>query len=184
MFRSTRKGVTLIEVLVVIGILVVAISFFLPSVRRVRKAAGRTRCSNNLKQLILGFQNFESMGGMQRPTGGSDALLSIGGPAALATHWLPLGCMGPGTTPEERLSWMVALLPYLDQNSLYQQFDVKKGYAGNLSPGQTGIRIFHCPGEKGVATLDATTNYVAMSGIGLDAAWQPAGDLRQWLHGI
>jgi hypothetical protein len=76
--------------------------------------------------------------------------------------------------PEERLSWMVELLPYLEQNSLYRQFDLEKGYAGNRPAVQTRVKTFLCPASKDAATTDAVTHYVAMSGIGHDAARQPA----------
>jgi prepilin-type processing-associated H-X9-DG protein len=70
---------------------------------------------------------------------------------------------------------MVAVLPYMEQLSLYRQFDLAKGYAGNLPAAQKVIKTFLCPAGKEGATADAVTDYVAMSGIGPDAAGQPAG---------
>jgi prepilin-type processing-associated H-X9-DG protein len=70
---------------------------------------------------------------------------------------------------------MVALLPYLEQDSLYQQFDLEMGYAGNLPAAQTRIKYFLCPGSKEKGMVDGLTNYVAMAGIGLDAASRPTG---------
>lgn len=70
---------------------------------------------------------------------------------------------------------MAALLPYLEQNSLYRQFDLEKGYAGNLPAAQTRIKTFLCPASKEAATADAVTHYVAMAGLGHDAAGRPAG---------
>jgi prepilin-type processing-associated H-X9-DG protein len=70
---------------------------------------------------------------------------------------------------------MVALLPHLEQDSLYRQIDLEKGYAENLPAVQTSIRTFLCPSANVEAMTDAGTHYVAMSGIGLDAATQPAG---------
>jgi hypothetical protein len=70
---------------------------------------------------------------------------------------------------------MVALLPYLEQDALAKQIDVEKGYAGNLSAAQTRIRTFLCPAATEAAAVDALTHYVAMAGIGPDAAGQPAG---------
>jgi prepilin-type processing-associated H-X9-DG protein len=69
---------------------------------------------------------------------------------------------------------MVALLPYLEQDRLYRQIDVEKGYAGNLPAVQASVPAFLCP-SKEAATADAVTHYVAMAGIGLDAATRPAG---------
>jgi prepilin-type N-terminal cleavage/methylation domain-containing protein/prepilin-type processing-associated H-X9-DG protein len=168
MSRPTRDGFTLIELLVVLAILGILIALLLPAVRRVREPAARAQCQNNLKQLMLAMQNFESTG---RPA----AYPATDHPDSPAEQFFPPGCFGPGTIPEERLSWMVKLLPYMEQQSLYQQFDLEKGYAGNLSAAQTRIKTFLCPDSKEAATQDAMTHYVAMSGIGHAAAEQSAG---------
>jgi prepilin-type processing-associated H-X9-DG protein len=152
MSRSARRGLTLIEVLVIIGIIGLLLCFLLPAVRKVREPANRTQCMNNLKQLSLAIHNCES------------------------THKvLPPGCIGYGATPEERLSWMVALLPYLEADSFSRQIDVGNGYAGNLPAVETRIKTFLCPSANEWAKGDAVTHYVAISGIGLDAAMRPAG---------
>jgi prepilin-type processing-associated H-X9-DG protein len=70
---------------------------------------------------------------------------------------------------------MAALLPYLEQDLLYRQIDVEKGYARNLPAVQTGINLFLCPASEEAPKVDAVTHYVAMSGIGRDAAWHPMG---------
>jgi hypothetical protein len=64
-------------------------------------------------------------------------------------------------------------LPYIDQDQLFNQFDLKKGYGGNPSAAGTRIKTFLCPAAK--ETADAVTYYVAMAGIGHDAARRPAG---------
>jgi hypothetical protein len=80
---------------------------------------------------------------------------------------------------------MVALLPYVDQDAVFRQFDVEKGYAGNLPAAQTVIRTYVCPAseeatggnsryERRLWRIDLT-NYVAMAGLGHEAAGQPAG---------
>lgn len=168
MSRSTRNGFTLTELLVVIAIIAILIALLLPAVRRVREPAERYQCQNNLKQLMLARHNFESR---DRPA----PYRATDQPDSPAERLFPPGCFGPGTTPEERLSWMAALLPYLEQESLYRQFDLEKGYAGNLPAVQTRIKTFLCPASKEAATVDAVTHYVAMSGIGHHAAEQPAG---------
>src|SRR5262245_31279169 len=157
MSRSTRRGFTLLELLVLIGIIAILIGLLLPAVRKVREPAARMRCQNNLKQLMLAFHSYQS-------TGSSDA----------AARPFPIGCIGPGITPEERLSWVVALLPYIEQEALYRQLDLEKGYAENLPAVQARIPILLCPAGKEAAEVDGLTHYVAMSGIGHDAARQPA----------
>jgi prepilin-type N-terminal cleavage/methylation domain-containing protein len=167
MSRSPRNGFTLTELLVVIAILATLIGLLLPAVRRVREPAERAQCQNNLKNLMLAMHHFESTG---RPAEHQSTIY----PDSHAERQFPPGCFGPGTTPEERLSWMAALLPHLEQDSLYRQIDLQKGYAGNLPAVQTRIKTFLCPAGKEV-TVDAVTHYVAMSGIGHDAARQPTG---------
>jgi prepilin-type N-terminal cleavage/methylation domain-containing protein len=168
MSRDARDGLTLTEVLVVIGILAILVGLMLPAVRRVREPAARSQCRDNLRQLITALHAFESTG---RPA----PYPSTGHPDAPGERPFPPGCFGPGTTPEGRLSWMVALLPYLEQEPLSKQFDVEKGYAGNLPTARVSIKTFLCPAANEAETLDAVTHYVAMSGIGYAAAGQPAG---------
>jgi prepilin-type N-terminal cleavage/methylation domain-containing protein/prepilin-type processing-associated H-X9-DG protein len=163
----TRTGFTLTELLVVIAIIAILIAFLLPSVRRVGDAADRMACQNNLKQLMLALHSFE-------PTEQSAEVRSEGRPDVPVEILFPPGCVGPGAIPEERLSWMVTLLPYLEQANLYQKFDMEKGYAGNRPVARTTIKTFLCPAAKEAAG-DAVTHYVAMAGLGRDAASRPAG---------
>src|SRR5262245_45902291 len=159
MSRSVRRGFTLTELLVVIAMIAVLVGLMVPAVRRVREPAARTQCQNNLRQLILAFHSSPS-------TGRSDTF---------DTGALPPGCIGRGAIPEERLSWMVALLPNLEQDPLYRRIDLEKGYAGNLPTVEARIVTFLCPASKEPAPAPAVTHYVALSGIGRDAARQPAG---------
>ncbi len=168
MSPTTRKALTLIEVCVIIAIIAVLIAVFLPATRRVREAAMRTQCVSNLKQLMIGMHGFADSTARPAPHP------STGYPDLPAERLFSPGCIGAGTTPEERLSWMAALLPHVEQISLYQQLDLEKGYAGNLAAVQTRINIFVCPESKAGAA-DVVTHYIAMAGIGQDAAGRRAG---------
>lgn len=168
MSRSTRGGFTLMELLVVIGLIAIVIGLLLPASRRVGDAAARAQCQNNLKQLMLAAHNYASMSS-SAPCPGTNS------PGSSADGPLPTGCVGPEKAPEERLSWMAVLLPHIEQDPLYRQLDLKKGYAGNLPAVRTVIATFICPSSREQQTQGGVTNYVALSGIGLDAAERPSG---------
>lgn len=178
MARSARNGLTMIEVIVVVAIIAILIGLLLPATRRVRGAADRISCTNNLKQLMIGLHNYydSTSPSPEIPS----AFPSAESPSVSQPDWqvgrrFPPGCLGFGAIPDQRLSWMVGILPYLEQDPLYRQFDVARGYAGNLQTAQTRIKTFFCPGSNGLATGDAVTHYVALAGIGHDAAERAAG---------
>ena len=176
MSRSTRDGFSLIECLVVIAIIAILIGMIAPATRRVGGAAASVQCKNNLKQLILGLLDYEST---DRPAS-SPSKLQADQPTA---RLFPTGCWGPGTLPEERLSWMVELLPYVEQDTLYRQFDAQKGYAGNLPAGQQCVRLFLCPGSEERGDRPAVSHYIALSGLGYGAAARPGGEIGNGFMG-
>jgi prepilin-type N-terminal cleavage/methylation domain-containing protein/prepilin-type processing-associated H-X9-DG protein len=167
MSRSTRRGVTLAEVLVTLAIIAILVGLLLPATRRIREPANRMKCSNNLKQLMLALHNYEEVAG--RPA----AYPSTGDPGPAVERRFPPGCIGPGTTPEDRLSWMVAVLPYMEQDAVHKQFDDKKAYADNRTAARIKVGPYLCP--EAPQPADAVSHYVAMAGVGRDAAALPAG---------
>jgi prepilin-type N-terminal cleavage/methylation domain-containing protein/prepilin-type processing-associated H-X9-DG protein len=127
MVRETlprRRAFTLIELLVVVAIIGILISLLLPAVQAVREAAQRTQCQNNIKQLGLAVHDFHdtykimpTYFGLSPPVNGSVY------PWAKATQ--PYG------------SWVLALLPYLEYQDLYNQIVVDTQQAGTNEPGGT-----------------------------------------------
>jgi prepilin-type N-terminal cleavage/methylation domain-containing protein/prepilin-type processing-associated H-X9-DG protein len=108
MFASRpRRGFTLIELLVVIAIIGVLIGLLLPAVQKVRDAANRTKCSNNLKQVGLALHNYYSTFEFFPPgqTGWTDA----------ATPYPFV----PGMSTGGRTCWVIYLLPFIEQQALY-----------------------------------------------------------------
>src|SRR5215472_14104584 len=102
-FWRNKRGFTLIELLVVIAIIAVLVALLLPAVQQAREAARRAQCKNNMKQLGLALHNYHDVATVFP--------FEAGG-----TGW-----SGPGTGNWGRLSGLVLLTPYLDQQGLWNQ---------------------------------------------------------------
>jgi prepilin-type N-terminal cleavage/methylation domain-containing protein/prepilin-type processing-associated H-X9-DG protein len=127
--RPRRAGFTLIELLVVISIIAVLIALLLPAVQAAREAARRSQCVNNIKQLALGCHNFESVNG-SFPKGAY--LPYINGLTAAQTS----DALCSDQTEPFGPNWAVMILPYLEQQNLYNNSNVI-GYPGWNGPYST-----------------------------------------------
>jgi len=127
-FCRRQRGFTLIELLVVIAIIAVLVAILLPAVQQAREAANRSRCQNNLKQLGIALHDYHEVHGS-----------------------FPIGArVQRGVGP----SWLLGLLPYLEQGNIYGKLDVDSPNSGNPTlPGSKNGPIvnnlvfaqFHCP---------------------------------------
>lgn len=147
---NVRGGFTLIELLVVISIIATLMALILPAVQQAREAARRTQCQNNQKNLALAAINYaESHKGTLPPSG-----TYLGGG--------PFGGLLQGH------SWVLNILPYLDQQAIYERWSFSAPYnlGGNVSIGQFNIEVLTCPNDDSAVGVDGGLSYVANCGVG------------------
>jgi prepilin-type N-terminal cleavage/methylation domain-containing protein len=162
--RSAEAAFTLVELLVVLAIVGVLIGLLLPAVQKVREAANRTRCQNNLHQIGLALHNYHGTYGSFPP--GFVCPQPQANPNYTAPGW----------------GWAALLLPFLEQDNLYRQINLKVPVEdpSHLGVRTTPLALFVCPSDyaTGLFTIEdqngiplaqaATNSYVASFGVGVD----------------
>ena len=121
----SSRGVTLVELLVVVTIVAVLVGLLLPAVQAAREAARRRQCSDHVRQLSLAALNHESAEGA-----------------------LPSGAILPTDDEEPGVSWRVLLLPRVEEQAVYDVIDVQpQGYAAVRHPPGGPPSLYRCPSE-------------------------------------
>ncbi len=149
-----RRAFTLVELLVVITIIGILIGLLLPAVQSAREAARRMQCSNNMKQIGLALHNYHTSNKVFPPGAFYDSTNATG-----------------TSRPDDRGSIMIRLLPYIEQQPLYDQFDLTKATdaqasANSFAIGGTVISAYVCPSDssRGKIGSKAVHNYTASEG--------------------
>ena len=166
--RASRTGFTLVELLVVIAIIGTLVGLLLPAVQQARETARRSSCGNNTKQVALAVLNFESVRKRLPSTNANNDM--------------------PGTTSGNLASWIVFVLPYLEEKSLYDACVTHFKAPTNGAPWDAGATSpfikqppgLVCPSDPNARPSSAITN-----GYGVTSYRCSKGDMwGQWNQGI
>jgi prepilin-type N-terminal cleavage/methylation domain-containing protein/prepilin-type processing-associated H-X9-DG protein len=140
----SQVGFTLIELLVVIAIIAILIGLLVPAVQKVREAAARSSCQNNLKQIGLGAQNYHDTY-KKMPINGTG---SSGTAGQLPINWC----------------WAYFILPYVEQGPMYKAAGSGTATALTVAPPIAGVPIYQCPGRGRTAFSSTGANAPGWNG--------------------
>ncbi len=182
MFKQrSHRGFTLIELLVVIAIIAILIGLLLPAVQKVREAAARAKCQNNLKQLALALHNYHDA--YQKFPYGHASETGVNAPVNTTAY-------GDGTFwYHRRQNWFQQVLPYLEQQALYSQYEADRTqYIHNIAAStvvatniiaRTPVPTMSCPSDgsaPGVGASGSTTSFQGNYAVSAGAV--------TWVNGV
>jgi prepilin-type N-terminal cleavage/methylation domain-containing protein len=131
--RRRRRAFTLVELLVVISIIALLMGLLLPAVQRTRESASRIACANNLRQIGVALHLYHD------------------------THKTLPSFSKEGDFP---LSWCVLLLPFLEQDNLYKQFDLSGSYYDQTDVARlTPVKVYFCPTRRSPSTSPTASTW-------------------------
>jgi len=132
-----RPAFTLIELLVVIAIIAILVGLLLPAVQKVREAAARTQCQNNLKQLGIALHSFHDSNGVFPASGWTTA--------------------GPGNPAGKYVGWRPLTLPYIEQENLQKLYDFHSNWWEGTNPvaAAVPVKTYRCPSAPNREVLAA-----------------------------
>lgn len=171
--RTTpRSALTLSEVLVVLSLLGILIALLLPAVQKVREAASRIRCANNLKQLSLSWHLHSDTHGFYPTSGAGDGGVINDGPYGNPVRFDSLGQpkLGASGPAGQSASWLYQSLPYIEQENLWRQAGVASYRQARINIISTPVKTFFCPTRSRVQTFrrDDSSSSLGMIDVALN----------------
>ncbi len=149
-----RAGFTLIELLVVLAIIGVLVALLLPAVQKVREAANRTKCANNLKQIGVGIHHFHDAYGTLPPS-----RICHVNQTDLTGSWA---------------AWTVLLMPFIEQDNLYKQWDLSRPYfEQSAGARESTVDLYFCPSRLSPYRVSIDNSYDRFDGGGPDSNFYP-----------
>lgn len=159
--RLARGGLTKLEVILTGLTILALIGLLLPSVMSLRNAASRTQCQNNLRSIGLAVDNYHD-----------------------AHRHYPHGTIpNPLLKPKRRLSWMMAIQPYIEASDIYAKTDKNGAWDSSQNQPQSQIswKVYQCPRSYDAKAI--TTSYLGIAGVGPDGATLDVKDSRAGIFG-
>jgi prepilin-type N-terminal cleavage/methylation domain-containing protein/prepilin-type processing-associated H-X9-DG protein len=159
--RVRRAAFTLIELLVVMAIIATLVGLLLPAVQKVREAAYRTECKNNLKQMGLAAANHEATL-KYLPTGG----VQFPNPpmTGLSSRYVSVSATTPATGKDQQWSWAYQMLPYLEQDNLWALPNSAGSDISTTTTVQavrgTPFKVFTCPSRRAPTTISSSLGLI------------------------
>jgi prepilin-type N-terminal cleavage/methylation domain-containing protein/prepilin-type processing-associated H-X9-DG protein len=205
--RRRRLGFTLIELLVVISIIGVLMGLLLPAVQSARRAARKMQCANNMRQVGLGLVGFLTAKNYLPNAGtfGELDTVTVASPSNIVSAMTPstfagTQTAGSGSSTANKydqgplFSWVVDVLPYIDQQDMYNAYNRTRLYwdqglvradgaaaqiPSNATIGSSSIAILECPEDDTLAQGEGNLSYVVNSGF---ARWHYPGGVSSTLN--
>lgn len=151
--QNSKQGFTLVELLVSIAIIGILVALLLPAVQQARESARRSQCKNNLKQVALAIHNFHDQYGCVPPARLINRSQSLGPSGLEGTKW---GIDEP--------SWMVHILPFLEQGNLADQWDVFSPYSTHsLDVRNQALSVYQCPSRMSAVDAIAPSEVIEIN---------------------